>query len=162
MSPTFGYYTFYPDNPPGGLIYKYDNDTSVMVFSSEQYALWPSCTEMINHDTVLVTGFDLQNNAIVLKTSDAGLNWSEVKMIENQEIYDIKFINNSLGFIVGKEGLILRTTDTGNTWDSIPNDSTKTLRDIDFSTDNTGFIIGDLGIWGFGNLEMWKCGNVGI
>lgn len=141
----FGFYAFFADINPGSIIYKYHNDTAIIVFTTSDYYLGSSNIYLIDESIVFVTGSDYSSNAIVLRTLDGGSLWEEVFSMPNQQFNDIKFINDSLGFIVGKEGRIFKTTNVGQTWYTINNDSTKTLNAIDFTSNLTGYIVGDSG-----------------
>lgn len=58
-------------------------------------------------------------DTFLLKTIDGGQNWSHVTVPELSNLYDIKFVNASLGYLVGEtfsEAIIFKTTDAGNTW----------------------------------------------
>ena len=41
----------------------------------------------------------------------------------NQNLYDIEFLNDKTGWVVGDAGVVIKTTNGGNTWVNIPNPS---------------------------------------
>ncbi len=85
----------------------------------------------INHNTGFVTGFA----GTVLRTTNGGVNWSNVLTPMYRNNYDVSFVNDLTGFIAGK-GLI-KTTDGGNSWHQ--------LMDIDFFFSSLSFIDANTG-----------------
>jgi photosystem II stability/assembly factor-like uncharacterized protein len=68
-----------------------------------------------------LTGFVGTNNLVrVYKTTDAGETWIRKNVtgvnVLNESIYDIFFINNSLGFASTGGGAVIKTTDGGENW----------------------------------------------
>ena len=65
------------------------------------------------------SGFDSDEEGIVLKTTDGGDNW-EIKKNESYEVNDVFFINSDTGWAVSgplsAEGKIIKTTDGGESW----------------------------------------------
>jgi photosystem II stability/assembly factor-like uncharacterized protein len=63
----------------------------------------------------------------ILKTTNGGENW-DIKLTDSLgggRFYDIKFLNNKIGFaagckgFIGSSGVLLKTTDGGETWEDI-------------------------------------------
>ena len=66
-------------------------------------------------DSVLGTvvgGGSFSTGGIILRTTDGGLNWSKQLTI-SKNLYDIKCINEKIGFAVGDYGTILKTINGG-------------------------------------------------
>jgi len=61
------------------------------------------------------TGFGVSYCDLV-KTTNAGLNWSLIYTNKNVNINSSYFINSQTGFAVGLQGTILKTTNGGNIW----------------------------------------------
>ncbi|MFN2376907.1 MAG: YCF48-related protein [Candidatus Binatia bacterium] len=71
---------------------------------------------------------------------------------EDPVLYDVQFLNNQVGFVVGEFGKILKTTDGGATWydkqASLVGDQyfdimeLPTFFDVDFRGDNEGYAVG--------------------
>src|SRR5690606_28468730 len=51
----------------------------------------------------------------IVKTIDGGESW--IEQFSYSTIYDIKFLNNDVGWAVGKGGSILHTTNGGENWE---------------------------------------------
>ena len=81
----------------------------------------------------------------IFMSSDTGKTW-KCNHIANIQLYSIFFVNNSKGFVVGRNGLLYETTDEGNTWWNIPLPYTNKLYSICFSSVDTGFITGENGL----------------
>jgi photosystem II stability/assembly factor-like uncharacterized protein len=83
----------------------------------------------------------------VVKTSDAGRTWTELRGINGFEAYDVQMFSPA-SFVVGSAGgRLYKTTDGGNTFVERPlpvltAGSVKTLR---FLTENVGFASGEMG-----------------
>ncbi|MFU8844567.1 MAG: WD40/YVTN/BNR-like repeat-containing protein [Bacteroidales bacterium] len=71
-------------------------------------------------------GFAVGNKGVLFHTVDGGESWY-TDSISNQDLRDIVFISDSVGFIVGggfnyfndTTGIVLRTTNKGYTWETI-------------------------------------------
>lgn len=86
----------------------------------------------------------------ILKTENGGETWVENRSANNIPVYDIFFLNESIGFAgVGKtygdaSSGLLKTYDGGNTWAKeyvYPN--IPSIQKIDFFNENDGLVIGD-------------------
>ena len=73
-------------------------------------------------------------------TNNAGLNWTEVS--SSDDLADIYFVGDSIGYIVGENGHIQKTTDGGANWDTLTSGSTDFLKAACFVTKDTGYIVG--------------------
>lgn len=80
-----------------------------------------------NRDTGFIVGQHIagaNQSAVIYTTTDGGSTWAFQLVANRAELYDIQFINDSLGYAVGLyfgqtgcgESLILKTTNGGNTW----------------------------------------------
>lgn len=105
-------------------------------------------------------GFAVGDNGYLLKTIDGGENWTTSK-IANQNLLDIAFINESIGFCVGggtglwsdTTGILLTTFDGGNTWTTADYYGTR-LHAIQI-IDSVGYIVGSKG-------QLFKISDVRI
>lgn len=50
------------------------------------------------------------------KTTNGGASWMQITKPAEENIYDIKFFNSGIGWLVGSYGLIMKTEDGGETW----------------------------------------------
>ena len=82
----------------------------------------------------------------IFRTTNGGVVWDSLSSGTSENIYDIYFINNYLGWAVGSNGLILHSSDSGNTWlsDSIGiNDNLYTVFALD-------------------SINVWAAGDNGV
>lgn len=89
-------------------------------------------------------GFTVGDNGIILKSFDAGENWTLVSSGITNDLQDIVFYDDTTGYICSKDnlnpinggtgigGTILKTTDAGNTWNVL-----HTSSDVDFTSIGT-------------------------
>jgi len=95
----------------------------------------------LDEQTIIAAG---QNQALVLKSTDGGLNWNRIDINSSLEIYAVDFANTQTGIAVGRSGRVYETYDGGNSWtETIPNNSN--LRKVCFTSEKTGFVVGDNG-----------------
>lgn len=50
------------------------------------------------------------------KTTNGGLNWSDMNTGQLFQIFDLYFLNTEIGFGTGSNGIIIKTLDGGNSW----------------------------------------------
>jgi photosystem II stability/assembly factor-like uncharacterized protein len=87
----------------------------------------------------------------ILYTDDGGKNWTlrfEFKISGDDplsRLYDINFINNNIGWVVGSNGTILHTRDSGKNWVRQKSGTKLHLFDVYFIDNNIGFALGDNG-----------------
>jgi photosystem II stability/assembly factor-like uncharacterized protein len=79
----------------------------------------------------------------ILVTTDSGTNWV-IQQASGNTVYDVKFIDASIGFATDAKGIIYKTTNSGTTWTPDQLASNKAIRAITY---NTGllFICGNSG-----------------
>lgn len=155
-----GYYSFFPG--AGNDSYLMKNGSAM--FTTKKYILtkdnyqYPNNTtkiKFINDSTGFIICKDTLDNAVILKTTNFGNNWSEKKLLNNNSFKDIYFISDSVGFVIGTNGYVLKTNDYGNNWESINSNTSNCLNSIDFSNDSIGYIVGNSG-------ELLKTLNQGL
>jgi len=100
-------------------------------------------------------GFLTCYNGSILKTTDSGETWYEINSNNELPLYDINFINESIGFAVGGNAscggsgctppgsIMLKTIDGGESWikQEIYSDKSE-LHLIEFASNSKGFAIG--------------------
>jgi len=94
-----------------------------------------------NLDSIIVSAF----NGNVYKTADGGLNWDRITMppsIRNQYFRTIRFMNDSIGWLVGDQGALLKTKNGGNTWSVLPTNVGHDLMTFSFTDENHGWAAG--------------------
>lgn len=84
------------------------------------------------------------NKGIILKTSDAGQNWYDVK---TEYSADLHFVTSKNGkyFAIGEGGLLLVNNFNSKNWNKINTGSSETFFNLNFINDNTGIICGSNG-----------------
>ncbi|MCK4826469.1 T9SS type A sorting domain-containing protein [bacterium] len=102
------------------------------------------------------TGYCLTYHGKVFKTTDGGYNWEQISQPLDYG-YDIFFINNKIGWIIGGEvnyplpylaeykGKIGKTTDSGLTWTTQSFNATDIFHTAYFSSDSNGWLAGQNG-----------------
>lgn len=92
-------------------------------------------------------------DSLVLKTSDGGETWRRISVPFSKEIYNLDFVNDDYGWIVGDDGMILATVNGGLTWKiqktplgPIKDKKTKpALYSVDFRDKKEGYAVGGYG-----------------
>jgi photosystem II stability/assembly factor-like uncharacterized protein len=82
------------------------------------------------------------------KTIDGGRSWTEVPLgLQGGSLFDMSFINESVGIVCGDGGVLARTTDGGTSWQRINPGGlgTAKLTSIVFVNATTGFLADDSG-----------------
>ncbi len=70
-----------------------------------------------------------------------------IKLNGNYSLFNIYFVDEQTGFILGNQGLILKSIDGGKTWRNVSVSVSELLYQINFLPDkNTGFIVGKRGV----------------
>lgn len=95
-------------------------------------------------------GFAVGNKGALLRTTDGGFNWT-YDSISDQDLRDIVFLNQNIGFAVGggfgyysdTTGIVLQTLDGGQSWTRIKI-SDHRLNSIEI-IDSVGYITGNYG-----------------
>jgi photosystem II stability/assembly factor-like uncharacterized protein len=78
----------------------------------------------------------------IKKTTNGGLNWYSVSMPQTEQIFNIEFAFDSIGYAGGKQGSFLRSTDKGEVWNITGNFDPYATGGIEFTNQNTGFWVG--------------------
>jgi photosystem II stability/assembly factor-like uncharacterized protein len=84
-------------------------------------------------------------NSLITRTTDAGVTWSTQLTQGGDSYRSVYFVDNRVGWIVGRYGVIRKTTDGGATWVSQTSGVTCDLNDVYFHDRNTGWIVGGNG-----------------
>ena len=97
----------------------------------------------INNLRRLLIAIFILTHAIILQAQGP---WSWINPKPQGNLLNgIHFINDDVGWAVGKMGYILRTTDGGQTWLSQMSNTTAQLNAVQFLNANVGFVVGDSG-----------------
>ena len=94
-------------------------------------------------------GWVVGDGGTILRTTDAGQIWTSVSSPVNDDFKEVKFFNDTLGFIVGA-GSILRTSNKGATWTQVSQTGNLTLYAITSSSNNDTLVaVGSEGLGKF-------------
>jgi len=123
-------------------------------------------------------GFTAGSDGTILGTEDAGATWKSVDLgwdnlipeellelgVISINLYDIFFITDTLGWIVGDAGTVLRTTDGGKQWSVTNMDAVPPLFSVCFKNEQEGVAVGSHGFClktndGGLNWEKFKIGT---
>lgn len=69
----------------------------------------------LNKDVGFFCGGEKSSSGYIYKTINGGITWTN-QFQNNTSLYDILFINDSVGYCCGEDMVIEKTTDGGNTW----------------------------------------------
>ncbi len=95
------------------------------------------CTWAFDADTAIVAGGYI--NGGCYRTTNAGATWDYTA---TGNIYDLWFVNDTLGFCGGEGGALQRTYDGGVTWQPLTSPTSADINSIFFLNDTLGFIGG--------------------
>lgn len=102
-----------------------------------------------------LSGFAVGYHGKVSKTNDGGLTWATPDSLCIYPLYDIAFVNDSIGYITGgnniyvnpsTNGIIYKTKDRGITWQIMENGYSDGLTKLNFPSDSIGYAVGMNGI----------------
>jgi len=113
--------------------------------------------QFTNKNTVHTVGY-----GYVGKSTDGGLTW-QASDIQGDFFYALYFVNQEVGYAVGRSGTIIKTTDGGGEWQKIRNGNNvfvrnERFRDVWFKSEEEGYIVGDEGLfwWTDDGGDSWK------
>lgn len=86
-------------------------------------------------------GLALPDSGAIYRTTDGGLNWSQVHASAVAGFSDVDFVDASIGVATRNDGAMLRTTNGGTTWvpASVSISGNYVLTSVAFRADGTGF-----------------------
>lgn len=98
----------------------------------------------------------------VIKSTNAGSNWSIYYTNHSQNNTSLQFINETTGFIVSDSGLVLKTVNGGVNWNTVYDFRQSGFHKIYFYDVNTGYLLKYNNYYsGFGTL-LYRSTNSGI
>ena len=129
-------------------------------------------TPLYNVDFVnRYTGWATGANSVILKTTNAGINWFQQNpnLSQSKTLYGLSMVNENFGFIAGNGETILKTTNGGFNWLIIRDGSFSqgnSFQGADFISESTGWLCGFGGIVfrttnGGSNWDSINVGNTG-
>lgn len=91
------------------------------------------------------TGIAVGEYGTIIKTKDAGRNWSILTPGFDYDLFSVSFIDSLTIFAVGHWGIILKTSDGGSNWIPVNSVATPDLYSIDFADSFHGCTVGKAG-----------------
>ncbi|MGN6645513.1 MAG: WD40/YVTN/BNR-like repeat-containing protein [Cytophaga sp.] len=104
--------------------------------------------QFFDANTILAAGGSIIREGVMMKSVDGGTSWKEISIPGSQTIYDLEFLNRTVGFTCGTNNQIYKTTDGGATWIqktitlTTPASSLIIYGKIKFIDQNTGYCVG--------------------
>jgi photosystem II stability/assembly factor-like uncharacterized protein len=108
--------------------------------------------------------FACGNNSLLLKSTDAGSNWSVLTApVVGIDFNSIFFVDASRGYAVGESGTVIYTANGGTSWVSQSPGTTNDMNDVFFFSTSSGIIVGDNGIirYTFNGGTSWISNSAG-
>jgi len=96
----------------------------------------------------------------VAKTTNGGLNFTQISSFDSYLANGIEFVNHKIGFILGNYSFY-RTSNSGMNWSHISLSDTVQLYGIDFINEATGFVAGQL-LYSSPPNRIYKTTNSGL
>lgn len=103
------------------------------------YSTW-----FANYDTGYAVGGNI-NSSVFLKTTNGGSSWDLTTNTQTQWLYDVVFLNDTVGLACGYDGAMYKTVDAGLNWVAKPSQTTAWLYAIAKKPDGTVYATGQDG-----------------
>jgi photosystem II stability/assembly factor-like uncharacterized protein len=101
---------------------------------------------VLDTQTAIYVGGEQSTGSLERRTTDGGATWHDMNVPIPAFFFDVFFLDNMRGWMVGGNGSqIVRTTDGGNTWTAHNTPSPYTLSAVHFSDANHGWAGGSYG-----------------
>ncbi len=89
-------------------------------------------------------GYIAGNDGVIMKTTDAGVSWSQLNSGVSHHLQSVFFVGQDTGWVVGNNGTVRKTTDGGATWKAQNNNNfTGTFYSVYFSNARHGVRAGE-------------------
>ena len=88
------------------------------------------------------TGYLAGPSGTMVKTTDAGLTWSQLSTGTTQLIRDVYFPDSQTGFLVGDNGLLRKTSNAGASWQALNSGTSANLAAVCFTSPTVGYCVG--------------------
>lgn len=98
-----------------------------------------------------------QYKGTILITSNGGVDWSEQDVGINEDLWDIHFIDDKIGWAVGDSGTVVHTVDGGDTWIKQDMSTELDIKSVHFFDALSGWAVANEIIHssGFGDPDAW-------
>lgn len=92
----------------------------------------------------------------VMKSTNAGSNWSIYYTNHSQNNTSLHFINETTGFIVSDTGIVMKTVNGGANWSVMSNFNQKKFHKIYFTDVNTGYLLRYNDTYGYRGTTLYR------
>ncbi|MFZ1320199.1 MAG: YCF48-related protein [Ignavibacteria bacterium] len=92
-----------------------------------------------------VTGYHTSGSGLILKTTNAGINYFAQNGNVSSNLNSIFFLDDNNGFATGNSGVITKTTNGGVLWIAQEKVTLNDLKSVFFTDADNGYIAGDFG-----------------
>lgn len=108
----------------------------------------------INEQRIIAVGFTaappestLSHQGMIVRSENGGIDWSADYFPDVQWLYDVAFISDDCGTVVGDGYSIYRTIDGGDSWAAIQVGLRgRSLQAVEFGPEDIGYAVGDFGV----------------
>lgn len=98
----------------------------------------------------------------VMKSTNAGMNWSIYYTGHSQNNTSLYFINATTGFVVSDTGIVLKTVNGGVNWNILYDFHQKKFHKIYFNDVNTGYLLRYNDTYSYKGTVLYRTSNGGI
>jgi len=129
-------------------------DSGIILKSNNQGTVWNEVfrdyltKENLNsvHFNNLTTGIITGNHGVILRSVNAGVNWSLVTLNPGLNYTDVQFTDNSTAFICGGNGtttgMVLKSQDAGVSWQAVYQNDSAHFYSVYFLNSQSGWVSG--------------------
>ena len=101
------------------------------------------------------TGYAVETIGFILKTTNAGADWTVLSIGAYTPIISICFTDVNTGYVTSVNGIVYKTINGGIHWDTLSTGTSSSLQSVQFINTDTGYVAGD---WG----TILKTTNAGV
>ena len=104
-----------------------------------------NAVHFLNDKIGFVVGYKFVSSSakpLIMKTVDAGLNWSSTVFSGDGQISDIQFVSEFIGYAAASEGKVYKTVNGGVSWDTLQLGTNGDVRSIFFTDSVNGIAVG--------------------
>lgn len=97
----------------------------------------------------------------VMRSTNAGSNWSIYYTMQEQNNASMHFVNETTGFIVSDSGMVLKTVNGGVNWSVLYDFHQAKFHKIYFSDVSTGYLLKYNDTYGYRGTALYRTSNGG-
>ncbi len=131
------------DGYNAGIIWRYTPTSGWSFIDTPAFQV--RAVESVGNGVVYAGGY-----ATIIKSQDSGKTWTTTSA-KNELFCALSFLNEKVGYAVGRTGTIIKTIDGGETWQTLrsgnsPFHTAMIFNDVAFFSENVGYVVGDKGV----------------